>query len=127
MRKTNSNNVSPENAATTAVGRTNSNSSGSSAAVATGLGSGSGDEDNGVAEDRSLQRTNRTNAVYGNVVSHAAPAEAADLLKRNTSLSKQLLKAASANASSVYQQNLVIRTMRKTSSGLGASRAAFKV
>ncbi len=129
VRKTNSNNGNPENlAATTAVARTNSNSSGSSsnAAVATGLSSG--DENTAVAAvDRSLQRTNRTNADDGKVVSSAAPVEAADLLKRDSSLSKQLLKTASTNAASVYQQNLVIRSMRKTNSGLGANRAAFKV
>jgi hypothetical protein len=133
VRKTNSKNGSPENvAATTAVGRTNSNSSGSSsssnAALATVSGLGSGDENAAVAAvDRSLQRTNRTNADDSKVVSSAAPVETADLLKRDTSLSKQLLKTASTNAASVYQQNLVIRTMRKTNSGLGANRAAFKV
>ena len=130
VRKTNSNNGNADSAATTAVGRTNSNSSGSSnAAVATGSGSGSGDEDSIVAVDRSLQRTNRTNADDSNVVSHAAPVEAADMLKRDISLSKQLLKttSANANAASVYQQNLVIRTMRKTNSGLGANKAAFRV
>ena len=131
VRKTSSNSGNPENvAATTAVRRTNSNSSGSSsnAALATVSELSSGDENAAVvAVDRSLQRTNRTNADDSKVVSSAAPVEAADLLKRDTSLSKQLLKTASTNAASVYQQNLVIRTMRKTNSGLGANRAAFKV
>lgn len=124
VRKTNSSNGSPEN---TAVARTNSNSSGSSAAVAASSGSGSGNEDNRVAVDRSLLKTTRTNADDSSVVSRATAAESADGLKRDTSLSKQLLKTASSNAAAVYQQNLVIRTMRKTTSGLGASRAAFKV
>ncbi|DBB17391.1 TPA: hypothetical protein ACH3X3_014425 [Trebouxia sp. C0006] len=129
VRKTNSNNGNPENvAATTAVARTNSNSSGSSSNAALATGSSSSDENVAVAAvDRSLQRTNRTNADDSKVVSSAAPVEAADLLKRDTSLSKQLLKTASTNAASVYQQNLVIRTMRKSNSGLGANRAAFKV
>ena len=129
VRKTNSNNGNPENvAATTAVARTNSNSSGSSSNAALATGSSSSDENVAVAAvDRSLQRTNRTNADDSKVVSSAAPVEAADLLKRDTSLSKQLLNTASTNAASVYQQNLVIRTMRKSNSGLGANRAAFKV
>ena len=124
VRKTNSNNGNPENAA---VARTNSNSSGSSAAVTASSGSGSGNEDSRVAVDRSLQKTTRTNADDSGVVSNAAAAEGAEAVKRDSSLSKQLLKTASSNAAAVYQQNLVIRTMRKTTSGFGASRAAFKV
>ena len=110
LRKTTSNSSNPENAA---VGRTNSNSSNSSAVIATGSGSASGDEDNSPVVDRSLQRTNRTNADDSSLNSHAAPAAAANGGKPDTGLSKQLLKTASANAASVYQQNLVMRTMRK--------------
>lgn len=129
VRKTSSNSGNPENAA---VGRSNSNTSGSSAAVATGSGSGSGDDDDGsVAVDTSLQKTNRTNADdsgASRAVAAEAAAEAADALKRGSSLSKQLLKSASSSAAAaVYQQNLVIRTMRKTNSGLAAGRAAFRV
>lgn len=126
IRKTNSNKSNAESVAATAVGRTNSSSS-SSAAVGTPSGSGSGDEDNSVVVDRSLQRTNRTNADDSKAVSNAAPVEGADLMKTGSSLTNQLLKTASANAASVYQQNLVIRTMRKTNSGLGANKAAFRV
>lgn len=129
MRKTSSNSGNPENAA---VARSNSNTSGSSAAVATGSGSASCDEDeNSVAVDRSLQKTNRTNAddsSASRAAAAAVSAEAADALKLGSSLGKQLLKSASSNAAAaVYQQNLVVRTMRKTNSGLAAGRAAFRV
>lgn len=130
VRKTSSNNGNPE---TAAVARSNSNTSSSSAAVATGSGSASCDEDDSsVAEDRSLQKTNRTNADDSNA-SRAVAAEGvvdqgADALKQGSPVSKQLVKSASSNAAAaVYQQNLVIRTMRKTNSGLAASRAAFRV
>ena len=118
LRQTSSNSGNPENAA---VGRTNSNSSNSSAVVATGSGTASGDEDNCPVVASSLQRTHRTNADDSSSVSPAGEA------KHHTSLSKELLKTASANAASVYQQNLVMRTMRKTTSGLAANRAAFRV
>lgn len=124
VRKTNSNSGNPENAA---VARSNSNTSGSSAAVATGSGSGSGDDDDSAAVDRSLQKTSRTNA-DDSTASRAAPAASADGLKPGISVSKSLVKAGSSSAAAaVYQQNLVIRTMRKTNSGLAAGRAAFKV
>lgn len=134
VRRTSSNNGNTaENAA---VARSNSNTSGSSAAVATNSGSASCDEDdNSVAVDTSLQKTNRTNADDSNASRAAAAAaamegavEGADALKQGSPLGKHLLKSASSNAAAaVYQQNLVIRTMRKTNSGLAASRAAFRV
>lgn len=126
VRKTSSSSGNPENAA---MARSNSNTSGSSAAVATGSGSGSGsgDEDDSAAMDRSLQKTSRTNA-DNSIASPAAPAASADALKQGSSMTKPLLKTGSSSAAAaVYQQNLVIRSMRKTNSGLTAGRAAFKV
>ena len=125
VRKTSSNSGNPD----AAVARSNSNTSSSSAAVATGSGSGSGDDDESAAMDRSLQKTSRANADDSiSTASHAAPAASSDGLKPGNSVSKPLMKTGSSSAAAaVYQQNLVIRTMRKTNSGLAAGRAAFKV